>query len=129
MTNGKTPSDPAKFPFAKEFGKLPALMEELQAHMNELQAQIDCLREGNESILEEYNTRISQIVVLQEAIDNFDQSNNRIEMEMQELHQQWHPIIMETITVINRNFSTFMGSMGFAGEVELIHNDVVSISA
>lgn len=104
-------------------------MEELQAQMTELQAQIDCLREGNESILQEYNTRVRQIAILQEAINNFDQSNIRMEQEMEELHQQWHPIIMETVTVINRNFSTFMGSMGFAGEVELTHNDVVSVSA
>lgn len=129
MTNGKTPGDLAKFPYTKEFKKLPDLMEELQAHMNELQAQVDCLREGNESILEEYNTRTAQIAVLQEAIENFDQSSSRIEQEMEELHQQWHPIIMETIAVIDRNFSTFMGSMGFAGEVELIHKEVVSLYA
>lgn len=129
MTNGKTPGDPAKFPYTKEFSKLPALMEELQAQINELQAQIDCLREGNESILQEYNTRVVQITALQATIDNFDQSNNRIEKKMDELHQIWYPTIMETIAVINRNFSMFMGAMGFAGEVQLIHKDVVSVSA
>lgn len=126
MTNGKVPSDEKNFPYKKDFDKLPSTGVELLAYMNELQGQIDCMGEGNEAIIQEYESRKVKINELQNTIANFDQNNTEFERQMEEIHDKWYSEIMETIDIINSNFSKFMSAMNLAGEVELIRNNEVS---
>lgn len=43
LTEGKKPSDGNKFPYRKQFDKLPDVMDELVEHMQQLQGRIDCM--------------------------------------------------------------------------------------
>lgn len=45
--------------------------------------------------------------------------------KMDNIHKQWYDMMLEVVNVINGNFSKFMMSMGFAGEVELIRKNEV----
>lgn len=129
LTDGHTPSDPTSFPYTNSFAKLPATIDELQTVMDEWQSQVDCLRCASETVLTEYNERKQQIALLTERIANFGQHHEQAEHEMERLHQQWYPAISDTVNVINRQYSEFMNSMGFAGEVELMHKEKVRFRA
>lgn len=126
MTDGKIPSG-EQFPYKKQFDKLPAALDELQVHMDELQGQIDCMTAGSENILHEYEARKIEIEQLQNSIRNFDQSSADFERKMNEIHEKWYSDVMETVNVINTNFTAFMSAMDFAGEVELIRNNEVNL--
>lgn len=95
--------------------------------MDEWQSQVDCLRGIDNNILEEYNERKQQIALLTERIASFGESCEQNEQNMERLHQQWFPAIVDVVNVINGQYSTFMDSMGFAGEVELMHKETVCI--
>ncbi|XP_055533041.1 structural maintenance of chromosomes protein 5 [Wyeomyia smithii] len=122
LTNNVTPTND-QFPYKKEFEALPAQLEELANHMDELQARIDCMAQGNGNILEEYETRCKQIEKLREEIERTSKSTNDLEIEMQKLHDEWYPAISRVVQIINENFTRFMSSMGFAGEVEITKKD------
>lgn len=125
LTDGKTPSDGDQFPYKIVFDSLPDVMEQLLEHMNDLEGQIGCISEGSDSVVADYEARQQQIAQLRLTIANFDAENEQLVAEIHELHQQWHPAVLETVGIINANFSHYMGAMRFAGEVELVHNDPV----
>ncbi|XP_053684572.1 structural maintenance of chromosomes protein 5 [Sabethes cyaneus] len=122
LTNNVTPSND-QFPYKKQFEKLPDQLEELANHMDELQARIDCMAQANGNILEEYETRCKQIEKLREEIQRTSKSTSSLEAEMQKLHDVWYPEISKVVQTINENFTRFMGTMGFAGEVEITRKD------
>lgn len=126
LTDGKTPSDAAQFPYKEAFDRLPDVMEELLNHMSDLEGQIECISEANESVVDEFESRKQQILQLRLTIANFDAENAALVERINELHQQWHPEVLRTVSVINANFSHYMSAMRYAGEVELVHNDPVS---
>ncbi|XP_058828932.1 structural maintenance of chromosomes protein 5 [Topomyia yanbarensis] len=121
LTNNTTPTND-QFPYKREFEKLPDQLEELNNHMEELQARIDCMARSNGNILEEYETRCRQIESLRDAIRDSTKSSDALEAELQQLHDQWYPEISRVVEVINGNFTRFMSTMGFAGEVEITRN-------
>uniref|UniRef100_A0A8D8ITH6 Structural maintenance of chromosomes protein 5 n=1 Tax=Culex pipiens TaxID=7175 RepID=A0A8D8ITH6_CULPI len=121
LTNNQTPNSD-QFPFKKEFDKLPGALEELENHMEELKARIDCMSRDNGNILEEYETRCREIESLRAAINDSTKNSDALEAELQRLHDQWYPEINRVAEVINGNFSRFMSTMGFAGEVEITRN-------
>lgn len=127
MTDGTTPSDKVKFPYKEAFDRLPDVMEELLNHMSDLEGQIGCINEGNDSVLAEYEARQQQILHLRTTIANFDAENEALAQRIGDLHEKWHPEVLQTVSVINANFSQYMSAMRFAGEVELVHNEPVSV--
>lgn len=56
-------------------------------------------------------------------IANSSNDTCRLEKDMEEIHNKWHLSISQTVAVINNYFGTFMTSMGFSGEVELVHSN------
>lgn len=126
LTDGRTPSDdPVAFPYRERFDALPALLDELVQHMNELQGEIDCLDGGGggESAAVEYEQRQRQIEQLRESLERHEEQNQLLEQQMDELHDRWLPIVQGTVAVINENFAQYMSAMRFAGEVVLTHGD------
>ncbi|XP_065087737.1 structural maintenance of chromosomes protein 5 [Ochlerotatus camptorhynchus] len=121
LTNNITPTND-KFPYKREFQKLPGILDDLVNHMEEIQARIDCMSGDNGNILQEYEARCRQIETLREAIGDSTKNTDALEMELQQLHDEWYPEISRVVDIINGNFSRFMSSMGFAGEVEIIKN-------
>lgn len=121
LTDDKTP-DSANFPFSQQFKTLPSTLEELSNHMDEIQARIECMSSTDGKIIEEYEDRCKQIEELRETINDSTKSSDELERELQKLHAQWYPEISRVVEIINTNFSRFMSTMGFAGEVEIIRN-------
>ncbi|XP_062563609.1 structural maintenance of chromosomes protein 5 [Armigeres subalbatus] len=119
LTNNKTPQN-EDFPYLKEFRKLPSALEDLANHMDEIQARIECMSRDNGNILEDYENRCRQIETLRASIGDSTKNTEALEAELQQLHDQWYPEISRVVDIINGNFSRFMSSMGFAGEVEII---------
>ncbi|XP_055627453.1 structural maintenance of chromosomes protein 5 isoform X2 [Toxorhynchites rutilus septentrionalis] len=121
LTNDTTPTND-QFPYKREFERLPGTLDELVNHMEDIQARVDCMSRSNGNIMEEYETRNRQIETLKEAINDSSKSSDSLEAELQQLHDRWYPEIGRVVETINGNFSRFMSSMGFAGEVEIIRN-------
>ncbi|XP_058459192.1 structural maintenance of chromosomes protein 5 [Malaya genurostris] len=121
LTKNVTPSND-QFPYKREFERLPGQLEELNNLMDELQARIDCMADGNGNIMEQYETRCRQIESLREAIRDSTKNNDALESELQKLHDQWFPEISRVVEIINKNFTRFMTTMGFSGEVEITRN-------
>lgn len=121
LTDNKTPTN-EQFPYTKQFKKLPAVLEELVNHMEEIQARIDCMSRSNGNIVEEFEARCREIESLREAINDSSKSSDALETELQKLHDKWFPEISRVVDVINGNFTRFMSTMGFAGEVEITRN-------
>lgn len=126
LTDGKTPSD-TNFPYTEVFNRLPDVMDDLLNHISDLEGQIGCISEGNDSVVADYEARKLQIAQLRTTIANFDAENAELTQRIDELHKQWHPAVQQTINIINDNFTRYMSAMRFAGEVELVHNDPVSV--
>lgn len=123
LTNNTIPQN-ENFPYKKEFRKLPSSLEDLNNHMEEIQARIECMSRDNGNILEEYEARCRQIDTLKESIGDSTKNTDALEAELQQLHDRWFPEISRVVDIINGNFSRFMSSMGFAGEVEIITKGV-----
>lgn len=50
LTDNKNPSDARNFPYKKQFDELPDNMTELADHMNEIQGQMECVRNYNPEV-------------------------------------------------------------------------------
>lgn len=50
LTDNKKPSDARNFPYKKQFDELPDTMDELVDHMNEIQGQMECVRNYNPEV-------------------------------------------------------------------------------
>lgn len=50
LTDNKKPSDARNFPYKQQFDELPDTMAELVDHMNELQGQMECVRDYNPEV-------------------------------------------------------------------------------
>ncbi|XP_055591280.1 structural maintenance of chromosomes protein 5, partial [Uranotaenia lowii] len=122
LTANTTPSND-NFPYKSEFEKLPSTIEDLNNHMDEIQARIDCMSQNNGNIEQEYEARQRQIEELRKAATDIRTSTEALEAELQRLHDEWYPEINRVVQVINGNFSRFMSTMGFAGEVEITRNN------
>lgn len=126
LTNGITPNND-KFPYKRDFEKLPGTLDELSNHMDEIQARVDCMSRSNANIMEDYETRCRLIESLKQMISDTSKSSDALEVELQKLHCQWYPEINKVVETINSNFSRFMSTMGFAGEVEITRNGEVGV--
>lgn len=126
LTDGRMPSEE---PYRERFAALPAVLEELTEHMNELQGEIDCLDgdgsggDNGESVFAEYEKRKRHIEQLNEAIGRHAEQNDVLERQMDELQDKWLPIVQSTVDVINATFARYMSAMRYAGEVVLTHGD------
>lgn len=50
MTDNKKPSDARNFPYKKQFDELPDNLDELVDRMNEIQGQMECVRNCNPEV-------------------------------------------------------------------------------
>lgn len=51
----------------------------------------------------------------------------KVRNDIKKFHSVWFLEISKIVEIINTNFTKFMCSMGFAGEVQIIHKDEVRI--
>ncbi|KAG4065304.1 hypothetical protein HA402_012746 [Bradysia odoriphaga] len=66
LTDNKKPSDARNFPYKKQFDELPDTMDELVDHMNEIQGQMECVRNYNPEVITEYENLVSEDGTLKE---------------------------------------------------------------
>lgn len=76
-------------------------------------------------IEQEYNDRLKYIEELKVLVANNSSDKNKVRSDIKKYHAVWHPEISKVVEVINANFSKFMCSMGFAGEVAITRKDEV----
>ncbi|XP_050080104.1 structural maintenance of chromosomes protein 5 [Anopheles maculipalpis] len=119
LTQNKTPDKP-DFPYKQEFAQLPSTIESLDKHLEELRVRFECLPQGNQQAVAEHEQMQQLLVQLRSGVANTEQEKASLEQDMAELHERWYPEIQRVVLNINKKFSHFMGSMGFAGEIELI---------
>lgn len=81
----------------------------------------------NFKVLQEYKETEETIHRLTEIITNVNSDENQRENRIKELHNKWFPKLCEIIENINDNFSKFMSSMSYAGEVQLLRENEVRI--
>uniref|UniRef100_A0A182SRW3 Structural maintenance of chromosomes protein 5 n=1 Tax=Anopheles maculatus TaxID=74869 RepID=A0A182SRW3_9DIPT len=122
LTENKAPDKP-DFPYRQEFAKLPATIELLDAHLDELRVRFECLPQGNQAAADEYEQMKRLLEQLRSGVSSTERKVASLEQEMVELHERWFPEIQRVVLTINGKFSHFMSSMGFAGEIELIRQD------
>jgi structural maintenance of chromosomes protein 5 len=125
LTDG-LPPEHKKFKYKAKFEKLPDTSAELQNQIEEHQGRIDCIQGVDPRIVQEYEDRGAEIKVLEEQLANEKKRLEKMEEEIQELHEVWHPAIEGIVQSINTNFSSFFNKMGFVGEVEMMRKEEVS---
>ncbi|GAB0099573.1 Structural maintenance of chromosomes protein 5 [Sergentomyia squamirostris] len=113
----------------EDYKSLPAGAEELDEVINGLQAQVDCMEGHNEAIVREYEERQRKIESLLEKISSRTEDQQKINREIEELHERWFPKINRIVDIINEKFSQFMASMDYAGEVALTKKDTHAYSS
>ncbi|XP_035898995.1 structural maintenance of chromosomes protein 5 [Anopheles stephensi] len=122
LTENKAPDKP-DFPYKQEFAKLPATIEQLDAHLDELRVRFECLPQGNQQAADEYQQMKQLMEKLRSGVSSTEQKVASLEQDMSALHDRWFPEIQRVVQNINGKFAHFMSSMGFAGEIELIRQD------
>lgn len=123
LTEGKTPSDRKSFPFREAYNLLPNTIEEIEAHLDDIQARLECLPQHEQVNMQLFEEQLETARRLEERINNFGSDKSKLDAEILTIHQQWFPEISRIIDLINVNFARFMESMGYAGEIELKHSD------
>lgn len=118
LTNGYARTH-KKFLYTEKFNKLPDTLIDLQIHMDEIQTRIDCMGLNNATLQTEFENREKLIEELRAKIANTQDSFETIENKIIDLHNRWYPEMNRVVTQINQNFTRYMSSMGYAGEVEL----------
>lgn len=76
-------------------------------------------------IEKEYNDRLKYIADLKVLVANNTTDKAKVRHDIQKLHAIWYPEISKIVDIINTNFTKFMCSMGFAGEVQITRKDEV----
>ncbi|XP_049298209.1 structural maintenance of chromosomes protein 5 [Anopheles funestus] len=122
LTLNKAPDKP-DFPYKKEFASLPASVELVEAHLEELRVRFECLPQGNQAAATEYEEMSRVLEQLRRAVSCSENEIASLERYMAELHERWYPEVQRVVQNINGKFTHFMSSMGFAGEVELIRQE------
>ena len=126
LTGGLKPSDGDRFPYKAKFDRLPDSIAELREKIDDLEGQLSCMQSNDENaLIEEFEERQRQIKHIQLEIKNHGKSHEDIEKKIDQLHNLWYPLILAILNTINENFSSFMRSMGCAGEVDLIRGHEV----
>lgn len=125
LTDNFAPSHP-NFKYKLQFEKLPNELEELQNQIEELQGRIECIPGVDPRILIEFEERGKAIEDLEHKLMNEKNHLQKLEEDLNNLHEQWYPAIQNVVQTINQNFSDFFNKMGFVGEVELTRKEEVS---
>lgn len=125
LTDGLPPTH-AKFKYKTQFAKLPSQLDELQNQVEDLQGRIECIPGVDPRILIEYDERNKEIEDLEQQLTNEKNRLEKLESDLNRLHEQWYPEIQNVVCVINSKFSDFFYKMGFVGEVELTRKEEAS---
>lgn len=60
-------------------------------------------------------------------VANNSSDKEKVRSDIKKFHDIWYPEISKIVEIINTNFSKFMCSMGFAGEVQITRKDEVCV--
>lgn len=101
------------------FDKLPQDVEEIDAQIFELNAQIDCIAAVDPAKVAEFESRKIKIAKMQEKLNNRKDEFEHQKAKMREVEASWRPQLDGLIAKIDRFFSSFMSHLGCAGEVDL----------
>ncbi|CRK96211.1 CLUMA_CG009639, isoform A [Clunio marinus] len=111
------------FKYKSEFDKLSNSLDELENTIDELQGRVECIRGIDPRIITEYENRLQQIETLENFLANEKSQTEKMERNLQQLHEKWFPAIQAVVQTVNQNFSLFFSKMGFVGEVEMTRNE------
>ncbi|XP_063833997.1 structural maintenance of chromosomes protein 5 [Ostrinia nubilalis] len=116
--DNKLPQDP-DFPHKDDFDVLPSDVNSLQEHMFELQTRIDCMDQGDEQVIKEYEEREKMISKLKADVSSSSDVNKQLEDKMRILNSQWLPPLETLLQNIDKSFGDMFAKLGCAGEIKL----------
>ncbi|KAL0860346.1 hypothetical protein ABMA27_009749 [Loxostege sticticalis] len=116
--DNKLPQDP-DFPHKEDFEVLPSDVNSLQEHMFELQTRIDCMDQGDEQVIKEYEEREKMISKLKSEVSSSSDVNKQLENKMKNLSSQWLPPLESLLRDIDKSFGDMFAKLGCAGEIKL----------
>lgn len=126
LTDGVLPTHP-KFSLKAEFNALDqTTAEELTAEIEDCQGRINCIVGIDQNLITEYETRKKEIEEQEIQLANEQGRMEKLESEMEKLHEKWYPAIKQVVEKINEKFSNFFNLMGFVGEVDMTHKEEVT---
>ncbi|XP_075985981.1 structural maintenance of chromosomes 5 [Anticarsia gemmatalis] len=117
-SNNKLPQDP-DFPYKDEFDTLPSDINSLQEHCYELQTRMDCMDQGDEQVIKEYEEREKLIAKLKNEVNSSSDTNKLLEKKMETIKSQWLPPLENLLRDIDRSFGDMFSKLGCAGEIKL----------
>ncbi|XP_037299568.1 structural maintenance of chromosomes protein 5 isoform X2 [Manduca sexta] len=117
--NNKLPQNP-DFPYKKEFESLPSTLNGLQEHCYELQTRRDCMENGDEQVIQEYEEREKEIADLKSQVASSSDMNKDLDKKMKQIQSKWLPPLEKLLRDINKGFGHMFEKMGCAGEVKLV---------
>ncbi|XP_073840909.1 structural maintenance of chromosomes 5 isoform X2 [Musca autumnalis] len=121
-TNQMEPTD-RKFTHKEFYNSLTNSLEELRDIISDFSGRLDCMDDVDAEIVREYDAKRREVEALQKDIDANVHGNDNYLCEIKKIYDVWYPIVMQVVTTINDHFGQFMESMGYVGEVKLVHKE------
>ncbi|CAD0205738.1 unnamed protein product [Chrysodeixis includens] len=116
--NNKLPQDP-DFPYKEDFNVIPSDINRLQEHCFELQTRRDCMQQGDEQVIREYEERERLIERLKSDVNSSSDLNKNIEKKMLTIRSRWLPPLENLLREIDKSFGDMFSKLGCAGEIKL----------
>uniref|UniRef100_A0A2A4IY75 Structural maintenance of chromosomes protein 5 n=1 Tax=Heliothis virescens TaxID=7102 RepID=A0A2A4IY75_HELVI len=116
--NNKLPDDEG-FPYKEDFEVLPADITRLQEHCYELQTRVDCMDQGDEQVIKEYEEREKLISKLKSEVSNSSDMNKILAKKMETIQSKWLPPLENLLRDIDKSFGDMFSKLGCAGEIKL----------
>ncbi|KPJ18495.1 Structural maintenance of chromosomes protein 5 [Papilio machaon] len=116
--NNKLPNDP-DFPHTEDFAVLPSEINELMTHCFELQARVNCMDEGDERAIKEYEEREQMIAKLKNDVESSGDVSKQLEIKMNRIKSKWLPPLEALLRDIDKTFGDMFEKLGCAGEIKL----------
>ncbi|XP_047036905.1 structural maintenance of chromosomes protein 5 [Helicoverpa zea] len=116
--NNKLPDDD-DFPYKEDFDVLPADITRLQEHCYELQTRVDCMDQGDEQVIKEYEEREKLIAKLKSEVSNSSDTNKMLAKKMAAIQAKWLPPLENLLRDIGKSFADMFAKLGCAGEIKL----------
>ncbi|XP_061843250.1 structural maintenance of chromosomes protein 5 [Nerophis lumbriciformis] len=101
------------------FSKLPDMLDELDAMLNEERSRAECFTGLSKTVVHEYKKREQEIKQLEQELNEKNVALTAFRQNISEAKERWINPLKQLVEQINSKFSDFFCSMQCAGEVDL----------
>ncbi len=106
-----------------KFSKLPNALDEIDAHIHEVEAKSQCSYEVDKQVVEDFNERKKKIDILAIDCEKKEKKLNNHKNNFEQIKNDWNDQIEEMMKTISEKFSSLFRMLKCNGEVGLARPD------